>query len=141
MFASFSDNGNFELAIQVFKLERVKSAKISELSSIILVGILLSCVAFDVDKFFISFKKNFLSINWKSKRDFESHFVFIARMLRCFLYLTMALITLIFSQVGSSSLSCGILRFLIILEKKISLYLRCLLIIFCNFVFYNDFIG
>ena len=30
----------------------------------------------------------------------------------------MALITLIFSQVGSSSLSCGILRFLIIFEKK-----------------------
>ena len=120
MFASFSDNGSFELAIQVFKLERVKSAKISELSSIILVGILLSCVAFDVDKFFISFKKNFLSINWKSKRDFESHFWFVTRMLGSSLYLTKALITgsRIFSQIWSSELNCGILRFLIMLLKK-----------------------
>lgn len=118
MFASFSDNGNFELAIPVFKLERVKSAKISELSSIILVGILLSCVAFDVDKFFISFKTFFLSINWKSKRDFESHFWFVTRMLGSSLYLTKALDQGFFSQIWSSELNCGILTFLIMLLKK-----------------------
>ena len=63
MFAIFSDDGNSELAIQVLKLERMKSAKISELSLIILVGISLSCVPFDVGKFLISFKTIFLSIN------------------------------------------------------------------------------
>ena len=63
MCASFSDDGNSELAIQVLELERIKSAKISELSLIILVGISVSCVPFDVDKFFIFFKKFYLSIN------------------------------------------------------------------------------
>ena len=50
MFASFNDDGNSVLAIQIFKLKRIKSAKISELPLVILVGISLSCVGFDVDK-------------------------------------------------------------------------------------------
>ena len=63
MFASFSGDGNSELAIQVLKLERRKSAKILGLSLVIFVGISLSCVPFDVDKFFTSFKTFFLPIN------------------------------------------------------------------------------
>ena len=63
IFVSFSDDGNFELAIQALKPERIQSAKISELPFIVLTGISLSCLPFDVNKFFIPFKAFFLSVN------------------------------------------------------------------------------
>ena len=149
IFVSFSDDGNFELAIQALKLERIQSAKISELPFIVLTGISLSCLPFDVNKFFIPFKAFFLSVNWKSKRDFESHILFIARMLGCFLCLTMTLITGSRISIGSPGLNCGVLRLLIIFEKSHFKYFSYFLIIFYNFISFNqcyffirnDFIG
>ena len=141
MFSSFSDNESSELAIQVLKLASIESAKISELSLINSVGISLSSNAFDVHKFLISFK-TFFSINkLKVKTWFWIAFCIYCKNATVFPLPNNGSNYSNFFTSWIIKLKLRDIKIFNYIWKKISLYLRCFLIIFCNFVFYNDFIG
>ena len=102
------------------KKKEEKSAKMSALSLINLVGMSVLCVALFNCNILIFFRISTFSTNEKLKLDLEIQFSLIAVALGWALYFTIALMTgsLIFSDVRSIWLNCGMLRLVTILAKN-----------------------
>ena len=92
----------------------------SALFLISLVGMSVFCVALFDCNILISFTMSTFSTNKKLKLDLEVQFSLMAITLGCALYFTIALMTgsLIFSDVRSIWLNCGMLRLVTILAKN-----------------------
>ena len=129
--------------MHLLMLIKTNSAKISALSLINLVGITVSYVAlFDCNILF-SFRISAFSTNEKLKLDLEVQFSLLAIILGWALCLTIALMngSLIFSDIRSMWLNCGMLRLVTTLEKNsfktlaVSLYLLTILSPSAIFIF------
>ena len=98
----------------------MKSAKMSEFSFIVLVGISVLFVALLMFRLFSSLRVSSFGTFLNEKWDLELQNFLIATILEWFQYLKIAFRSgsFIFSQIGSSLLYCWMARFWTLFEKK-----------------------